>query len=123
MIMVNNLSMNKNVLMNQTGGEEIRTGIVWNKNVILDIYSVNGGSVLICFTPTLKYIKEEFVNYGYSDLDNVFNIIHKSEYISEEIPEILDVIIDNPYHKVIELSNGYFVTVIYDNIFINKRNK
>lgn len=115
-----NNELKNQILMQQVGGQEIRLGVVWNKHTILDVFSVNDGDIVIQFTPTVDYIKEEFFDYGH-DINQAFRKIVECKSISRQSPKAVNILCDEKYHKKILTDTNHIVEIINDDIFISSK--
>lgn len=60
----------------------------------------------------------EFIDYGYDDIASVINKIYTARHINSSVPTISKTLVDEPYHKVVELSTGHTITMSQDNVII-----
>ena len=103
--------MTNNVLMNQSGGDSVRTAILINPRQVLEFYTnSNTDKVEAHITPIDKYIYEEFIAYRH-DTKHLYNILDNHEVIVDDLRG-LDVIESSDYSLTALFKTSYMVKYI-----------
>lgn len=103
--------LSDNVLMNQSGGDSVRTAIQVNAEQVLEFYSGKNGFIVSEITPVQRYVQEEFINYGHEldipnfVMENHLEIFHNVTDVDiiETGEAITEVLVNNKY--VVRLEN------------------